>query len=76
MDTAKLFINGNSQAVRLPKNYRFNGDEVGIKRIGNITVLFPIDLVWETFMEGLNSFSDDFLADGREQQIDQERESL
>jgi len=76
METAKLFINGNSQAVRLPKEYRFPGNEVGIRKVGNIAILFPIDQAWETFIDGLNSFSDDFLADGRERQLEQVRESL
>ena len=76
METAKLFINGSSQAVRLPKECRFPGNEVGIKKVGNIVILFPIDQAWETFVDGLNSFSDDFLADGREQQFEQERDSL
>ena len=76
METAKLFINGNSQAVRLPKDYRFQGNEVGIRKIGNVAILFPIDQVWETFIDGLNSFSDDFLTGGREQQLEQERENL
>ena len=35
MRTAKLFRNGQSQAVRLPKEFRFDGDEVWIKRVGN-----------------------------------------
>ena len=76
METAKLFINGNSQAVRLPKEYRFPGNEVGIRKVGNIAILFPIDQAWETFVDGLNSFSDDFLADGRNQQLEQVRENL
>ena len=75
METAKLFINGNSQAVRLPKECRFPGNEVGIRKTGNIVILYPIDQAWETFVNGLNSFSDDFLADGREQ-LEQMRESL
>ena len=76
METAKLFINGNSQAVRLPKEYRFPGNEVGIKKIGNIAVLYPIDQAWETFLDGLNSFTDDYLSDGRQVQLEQARESL
>jgi len=76
METAKIFISGNSQAVRLPKEYRFPGKEVGIKKIGNNVVLFPIDQVWETFLDGLNSFTDDFFSDDREQQLEQVRESL
>ena len=41
MMTAKLFENGRSQAVRLPKEYRFNGDEVAINRSGDIVILMP-----------------------------------
>jgi len=76
METAKLFINGNSQAVRLPKEFRFPGNEVGIRKIGNIAVLFPVDQAWETFLCGLNSFTDDFLSDGRQAQLGQVRENL
>ena len=65
MQTAKLFQNGQSQAVRLPKEYRFSGDEVLAKKIGHAVMLFPKDKIWETFLEGLNGISDDFMADGR-----------
>ena len=41
MMTAKLFENGRSQAVRLPKEYRFNGDEVAINKVGDIVILMP-----------------------------------
>jgi len=76
METAKLFINGNSQAVRLPKEYRFTGNEVGIRKIGNIAVLYPIDQAWETFLDGLNGFTDDFLSEGRQEQLGQARDSI
>ena len=76
METAKIFVSGNSQAVRLPKEYRFPGTEVGIRKVGNITILFPIDQAWETFLNGLNGFTDDFLSDGRQQQLGQARESI
>ena len=65
MKTAKLFVNGSSQAVRLPKEFRFSGDEVYIKKVGSTVMLIPKDRLWETFLEGLNGFSDDFMADGR-----------
>ena len=48
MDTAKIFQNGRSQAVRLPKEYRFEGTEVLIKRVGNAVVLLPHERSWET----------------------------
>ena len=41
METARVFSNGGSQSVRLPKSCRFNEDEVPVNRIGNVVVLFP-----------------------------------
>ena len=76
MLTAKLFQNGRSQAVRLPKEFNFIGSDVLIQKIGEAVILFPKDRVWETFMHGLNGFTDDFLANGREQPEMQEREGL
>jgi len=76
METAKLFFSGNSQAVRLPKEYRFDGDEVLIKKCGNTIMLFPKEQAWETFLDGLDGFSDDFLADDRNQGIQRTREIL
>jgi len=68
METAKLFMNGRSQAVRLPKEYRLSGTEVYIKKIGHVIMLYPKDRVWEIVEEGLNSFTDDFFAEGRADQ--------
>ena len=75
METAKLFRNGQSQAVRLPKDFRFQGDRVFIKRVGNAVVLIPYQEPWETLFESLGLFSDDFMQD-REQPAPQEREDL
>ncbi|MFZ3132144.1 MAG: type II toxin-antitoxin system VapB family antitoxin [Desulfosporosinus sp.] len=76
METAKLFVNGQSQAVRLPKEYRFSGNEVYIQKVGNTVMLFPKERAWETFLNGLNSFSDDFFAGGRNQGVQEPRETL
>ncbi|MDR2966236.1 MAG: type II toxin-antitoxin system VapB family antitoxin [Treponema sp.] len=76
MQTAKLFVNGRSQAVRLPKDYQFKGENVYIKRIGEAVMLFPVDKEWEVFMHGLNNFSDDFMVNGRVQGSAQEREAF
>lgn len=76
MQTAKLFQNGRSQAVRLPKNFQFAGDEVFIQKLGRAVLLLPRDKTWEVFLEGLTGFSDDFMREGRDQGVDQERESL
>jgi antitoxin VapB len=76
MQTAKLFINGRSQAVRLPKKCQFKGSDVYIQKIGSTVILFPKDKIWETFLHGLNSFTEDFLADGRNQPEMQVRDGL
>lgn len=77
MMTAKLFENGRSQAVRLPKEYRFEGDEVSINKVGDIVILMPKKNKWSGLLNSLELFSDDFMADGREQPLDpQEREQL
>ena len=60
MQTARLFPNGQSQAVRLPKEYRFEGEWVYIRRAGNAVVLLPRHVPWETLFASLDLFSDDF----------------
>ena len=76
MMTAKLFENGRSQAVRLPKEFRFEGDEVMIGKVGDIVVLSPKADKWDVFMKALNMFSEDVFEVDREYQGAQERESL
>lgn len=76
METAKLFTNGGSQAVRLPKEFRFEGDEVLIRRLGQAVLLIPKEAAWDTFLEGLNGFTEDFMADGRGDLPAQQRDSL
>ena len=76
MQTARLFINGRSQAVRLPKEFQFKGESVYIQKVGDAVILVPFDKAWETFLHGLNSFSDDFMSEGRLQELEQRREEL
>ncbi|HEY9768723.1 MAG TPA: type II toxin-antitoxin system VapB family antitoxin [Coleofasciculaceae cyanobacterium] len=68
MDTAKLFQNGNSQAVRLPKKYRFSGNKVLIKQVGNAVVLLPVEDSWETLFDSLEQFSADFMNERQQPQ--------
>jgi antitoxin VapB len=75
VDTAKVFMSGNSQAVRLPKEYRLSGDEVAIKRLGNAIVLLPRDDPWQIMFDALEEFSEDLEVD-REQPPVQERPPL
>ena len=73
MDTAKLFQNGKSQAIRLPKQYRFKGTKVYIKKMGNAVVLIPEQDSWQSLIDSLDLFTDDFMAD-RAQPETQQRE--
>jgi antitoxin VapB len=73
METAKLFQNGKSQAVRLPKEFRFGSDRVYIKRIGNAVVLLPYQTPWNTLLDSLSLFSADFMEE-RNQSPTQNRE--
>lgn len=72
MKTAKLFLNGRSQAVRLPKEFRFPGDRVYVKKCGNTVVLIPETDAWDSMFESLKDFTDDFMEE-REQPAVQER---
>ena len=76
MMTATVFENGRSQAVRLPKEYRFKDDEVMVNKVGDVVLLVPKSAKWETFMRSLDMFSPDFLIEDRGVQYLQEREEL
>ena len=75
MKKAKLFQNGQSQAVRLPKEFRFKGKEVFAQKIGAGVLLLPADSPWEIFRQSLSLFSDDFLSN-RSQPNQQKREDF
>ena len=76
MNRAKLFWTGRSQAVRLPKEFRFEGDEVRIRRQGNAVVLEPVGDDWAWLDAIAGTFGEDFMAEGREQPEMQERPEL
>ena len=75
MQTAKLFKNGRSQAVRLPKECRFRGDEVFVRKYEDIVILFPKRSPWAPLVNSLDKFTDDFMVE-RNQPEQQEREGL
>ena len=75
METAKLFMNGNSQAVHLPKEYRFRGEEVAIKRLGNAVVLLPVDDPWQSLFDAIAEFPEDFTIT-RDQPPPQDRKPI
>lgn len=74
MDTAKLFKNGRSQAVRLPKDYRFPGNQVFLKKVGNGVLLLPEEASWASLVDSIPLFSSDFMEErdqGNHEQRDQ-----
>ena len=76
MMTAKVFEKGRSQAVRLPKECRFDTDEVAVNKIGDIVLLIPKTNKWSSFMQAIDMFSDDFMEEERNDGLKQEREEL
>ena len=76
MKTAKIFKSGNSQAVRLPKEFQFDVPEVEIFRRGNEVVLRKKPQNLARVCELLSDMSDDFMEDGRQQPSLQEREQF
>jgi len=75
MQTAKLFKNGRSQAVRLPKECRFSGNEVFVRKYEDIVILFPKRSPWTPLVNSLDKFTDDFMTE-RNQPEQQERKDL
>jgi antitoxin VapB len=75
MDTAKLFQTGRSQAVRLPKAYRFDGRQVFVKRVGSAVVLMPEAHSWDMLFEACDEFSQDFMVERHQPDL-QERPAL
>ncbi len=73
MELTKIFRDGNTQTIKLPKDCMFDGDEVFIERVGNRVILTPVD-AWAGVRRGLEMFTDDFLADGIEDLPPQERD--
>ncbi len=75
MKTARIFTNGRSQAVRLPKEFRFDSDEVYVNKVQGIVMLIPKDDPWMPLINSLEHFTEDFM-ERREQPVAQEREDL
>lgn len=63
----KLFMSGNSQAVRIPREFQLQGREVEIQRRGNTLVISPKKQTWQLLTDSLAMFTDDFMEEGRQQ---------
>jgi len=77
MESAKIFINGRSQAVRLPKAYRFEGSEVYIKKISGGVLLIPKgQSLWDIWEKNLMKYDASFMSERNQPKKQQERAGL
>jgi antitoxin VapB len=76
MDKAKVFWSGRSQAVRLPKDFRFEGEEVRIRRHGSAVILEPLTEDWAWLDSIVSKLDEDFVHAANEQPEQQERPAL
>lgn len=74
MQTTRVFMSGNSQAVRIPKEFQFDVDEIEIFKRGDEIILRKRPRNLAEAFEHIPCMPEDFMADGREQDIQQERE--
>ena len=72
----KPFMSGRSQAIRIPKEYRFDDEEVVINRVGESLVITPATALRRVFYTGLVMFTEDFLSEGRPEEVSNERVDL
>jgi antitoxin VapB len=77
MERAKLFVNGRSQAVRLPKAYRFQGNEVYIKKVSAGVLLIPKNQsIWDIWEQNLMKYNEPFMTGRNQSEVQQERAGL
>jgi antitoxin VapB len=76
MKTTRVFMTGNSQVVRLPKEFRIDAERVEILKRGEETVLRPIKRNLEDAFHLLAGLPDDFMRDGRVDEEPQKRKGL
>ncbi|MBI4558179.1 MAG: AbrB/MazE/SpoVT family DNA-binding domain-containing protein [Candidatus Hydrogenedentes bacterium] len=76
MNTAKVFPNGRSQAVRLPQEFQFSTDEVYVNKVGGVVMLFPRTKAWEALARSLDHFTDDYMAERDQGQAAERRRKL
>jgi antitoxin VapB len=76
MLSSKVFISGNSQAIRIPKEYQVSEKELYIQKIGGTMILFPKKNPWKNFENSLSEFTKDFLVKGRNQPEMQKRKAF
>lgn len=77
METARIFMNGRSQAVRLPKEYRFEGKEVYIKKTAEgVLLISKSQSIWDTWEQNIKKYDEALMLDRYQPDTPQNREKL
>ena len=76
MYSTRPFMSGKSQAIRIPKEYRFENTELIINHVGESLVITPKDRLQHAFFSGIASLPDDFMYEGRPEETPNERIDL
>ncbi len=76
METGTIFKNGGSQAVRLPRGFRFSGKKVYVRHFGDGVLLMPGAKSWSSLFESLSEFTDDYMGERNQSGKNQKRKSL
>jgi len=76
MYTSKVFVSGNSQAIRIPKELQISDKELFIQKVGDSLIIFPQSDPWKNFVNSLDGFTSDFLEEGRKQPELQKRKKV
>lgn len=63
---AKVFMNGRSQAIRLPKEFRFETDTVYLRKEGKDVIISAIETNWDVFFDQASAFDDNFMSETRD----------
>lgn len=76
MHKARVFKSGGSEAVHIPKEYRFKSNkDLVIRKIGNVIMIYPLHDAWNIMRQGIESFTDDFMAERNQPtEVDQREE--
>lgn len=74
MEVAKVFETGRSQAVRIPKKFRFQTDEVVVQKLGHALIMVPKEHLLDTFQGGIAGFTEDIFPEAEDRLVQEEGE--
>jgi antitoxin VapB len=76
IETIKIEDISGEQFIKIPANLKIDDDKVYLKKVGSLIYVIPFHNPWQSIIDSLDGFSDDFMDIGREQQVQQKREPM